>query len=147
MIVHDLDVPCRALTPFEANPPLIVNADAVLSAPITVQGFKAVARRNPQIVDLFGGVDGEQPRSRTGLNQIRQTLYKVTGKERGGALVGEAPDHNRETYRKTVRLSRPPRTASGPQAAFRLAPRVLLFSRVMTDPGAAERVAIQGLLV
>jgi hypothetical protein len=29
-----LAVPCRAFAPFEANPPLLVDADALLSAPI-----------------------------------------------------------------------------------------------------------------
>src|SRR5580700_4517479 len=54
VVVHDLDVPCGAVAPFEAYPPLIVDADAMFSASIAMQGLEAVAGRNPQIVELLG---------------------------------------------------------------------------------------------
>src|SRR5260370_23532161 len=57
VVVHDLDVPCRAVAPFEAYPPLIVDADAMFSAPIAVQGFEAVARRSPHVVEPLGRRD------------------------------------------------------------------------------------------
>src|ERR1700722_1393607 len=60
VVVDDFHVPCRAFAPFEANPPLIVDADTLLSAPVTVQSFEAIARRQAQIVELFSGVDGEK---------------------------------------------------------------------------------------
>ena len=80
MVVHDLDIPCRAFAPFEAYPPLIVDTDAVLSAPIAVQSFKAIARRNPQIVEPFSRVEGEKPASTPALNLIGQALNRVAGK-------------------------------------------------------------------
>ena len=46
----------------------------MLSTSIAVQGFEAVARRNPQIVELFGRVDGEELGSRPTLNLVRDTL-------------------------------------------------------------------------
>jgi hypothetical protein len=46
VIVHDLDIPRRSVPPFEANPPLIVDADAVLSAAAAVQSFKHVGRNS-----------------------------------------------------------------------------------------------------
>src|SRR5256885_994141 len=74
VIVHDRHIPRRALAPFKAYPPLIVDADAVLSAAVAVQSFKAIARRNPQIVELLGRVDGEELGSRPALDLVRQSL-------------------------------------------------------------------------
>src|SRR3954462_13295492 len=55
VIVHDLDAPGRSLAPFEAYPPLIVDANAGLpSRP--VQALEPIAGRHPQIVKLFGRV-------------------------------------------------------------------------------------------
>jgi hypothetical protein len=52
----------------------------MLSAPIAVQSFKAVARWNPQIVEPFGSVEGEKLGSTPPLNLIGQTLNRVAGK-------------------------------------------------------------------
>jgi hypothetical protein len=77
-----------------ATPPLIVDADAMLSAPIAVQRFKTVARRNEQIFNSFGRVDGEKLRSRPALNLARKNLDRIAGKRRSSAFVGEGPDHD-----------------------------------------------------
>jgi hypothetical protein len=105
VVVDDFHVPCRAFAPFEANPPLIVDADTLLSAPVTVQSFEAIARRQAQIVELYSGVDGEKLAPHAILNLIRQSLNDVAGKQRRRALVGEALDHSHRAYRKTVRSS------------------------------------------
>jgi hypothetical protein len=52
----------------------------MLSAPIAVQSFKAIARRNPQIVETFSRVDSEKLGSTPALNLIGQALNRVTGK-------------------------------------------------------------------
>src|SRR4051794_9012561 len=106
VIVRDLDVPCRSLAPFKTYPPLIVDADAVLSTPVAVQSFQPVTGRHPQIVELFGRVQGQELGSCTALNLVWQGLDRITGKQRGRALVGEALDHGCESYRETVRWSR-----------------------------------------
>ena len=93
MIVYDLDVPCRASAPFEAYPPLIIDADTVLSAPIAVQSFKAVAGRNPQIVELLGRVEGDKLGSAPALNLIGQIFDRIAGKKRCRSLIGEAFYH------------------------------------------------------
>jgi hypothetical protein len=106
VIVHDLHIPCRSLAPFEAYPPLIIDADAVLSTTVAMQSFEPIARRHPQIVELLGRVDGKQLGSCTALNLVRQRLDRITGKQRCRALVGEALDRGCGAYRKTVRSSR-----------------------------------------
>jgi hypothetical protein len=39
MIIHDFHIPSVAITPSEANPPLIVDANAVSAHPIAFQAF------------------------------------------------------------------------------------------------------------
>lgn len=52
----------------------------MLSAPIAVQSFKAIARRNPQIVGPFSRVEGEKFGSTPALNLVGQALNRVAGK-------------------------------------------------------------------
>ena len=47
VVVHEFNFPCCAVAPLEAEPPLIVNADAILTVSIAVQSFEAIARRDP----------------------------------------------------------------------------------------------------
>ncbi len=58
MVVYDFDVgrACGVLGPLEANPPLHVDADVVLSCPIAFEGLKAVAGEAPQILKTRRGV-------------------------------------------------------------------------------------------
>jgi hypothetical protein len=52
MIVGDFDVPCCAIPPRKAEPPLIVDADAALALTIPAQSLHTVAWRHAQIVEL-----------------------------------------------------------------------------------------------
>lgn len=56
MVVDDLDVPCSAFTPDEADPPLIVDADTRLSSAIAFERLQAIAGRNAQIIQRLSGV-------------------------------------------------------------------------------------------
>jgi hypothetical protein len=93
VVVHDLDFPCFTLAPPEADPPLIVDADAMLAASVTVQDFKAVTRRNPKVVKLLCRVDGKKFGSRTALDLVRNTPNHVASEEGDRTLVGETLDH------------------------------------------------------
>jgi hypothetical protein len=60
VVVGDLDV-CRACGgPGEADAPLVVDADAVLSSAATVQLLETVARWDSQIVDVLSGVEDQE---------------------------------------------------------------------------------------
>jgi hypothetical protein len=60
MIVPDLDVIGVAIFPFQANPPLIVDANAALSNPIATQRLEAVTRQIPSILQAGGVVENLQ---------------------------------------------------------------------------------------
>jgi hypothetical protein len=51
VVVHDLDLARARRRPAEADPELVVDADAVLAGSSPFQGFEPVARRDTQIVE------------------------------------------------------------------------------------------------
>ena len=50
MVIDDLNVVCVAIPPSEADPPLIVDPDAVLALAISLERFKPITGRRPKIV-------------------------------------------------------------------------------------------------
>jgi hypothetical protein len=52
VVVNDLDMGWALLGPYEADAPLVVNADGVLSSPISMKGFKPVRRRHAQVAQV-----------------------------------------------------------------------------------------------
>lgn len=56
MVVDDFDVRCVTIAPPEANPPLVVDSDCVLSFTAAFQRFQPVSRWNPQILQSAGPV-------------------------------------------------------------------------------------------
>jgi len=53
VIVSDLDVDRagRAFRPLKANPPLVIDADAVLALPIALQSFQPIARQSGEVFE------------------------------------------------------------------------------------------------
>ena len=53
MVIHDLNIFGSGLGPAEADPILIVDADAVLAVPVPFQRLEAVARWGTEIPEIF----------------------------------------------------------------------------------------------
>jgi hypothetical protein len=60
MVVHDLDVKRIAVLPSEADAPLIIDANTVLSSALPAQLLESVPWRDAQIIERLGGVDDDQ---------------------------------------------------------------------------------------
>lgn len=56
VIVNDFYVTRRSVIPHEADPPLIIDPNAVLPTSITFQFLQPIRRRSPQIVNHVGCV-------------------------------------------------------------------------------------------
>lgn len=56
MVVDDLDFRRPGCGPDEAHPPLVVHSDAMLSLPITLERFEAVARRRTKELQSLRGM-------------------------------------------------------------------------------------------
>jgi hypothetical protein len=49
MIIGDFNLECIAVTPYEADPELVVDPNAVLSGAVTLERFQAIAGKNRKI--------------------------------------------------------------------------------------------------
>ena len=87
MIISDFYVVGSIGLPDKADPPLIVDADAVLAFPVSRERFKAIAWGHPQILNILGGVQHAQLASRNGLN-----------------IAGEPADHTAVPNRFRLRI-------------------------------------------
>jgi len=94
MIVNDLDARWseRPARPLEANPPLIVNADAVLALAVTYQRFKTVSRQRGEIAHRGSRLHTIKFQARGPL-KARECLDSLTSGEFSGSLIPIADDH------------------------------------------------------
>lgn len=60
VVVNDLDVFGSCLSPAEADPPLLIDTNAVGTRAIAFQLLKPVARWNSQVTNSIGGVENEE---------------------------------------------------------------------------------------
>lgn len=91
MIVHNLHVMRLAIAPGEADPPLIVDPNAVLSHPEGLERFETVARRDPKIFEPPGRVKVKQLAARHTLDGPEARLGLIA-KERLGIPASEQSD-------------------------------------------------------
>ncbi len=95
MIIDDFDVPGFAISPYKADPPLIVDANAALASTVAVQRFETVPRGSTQIGKLLGCVDCKKLSAGSPLNLGRQIADGVSSKDRSRMLISKAPDHGK----------------------------------------------------
>jgi hypothetical protein len=60
VIIDDVDVVGVAVQPAEADAPLVVDAEAVLTFTVPAEGLEAVSRRYTEIVQGVGGVQVDE---------------------------------------------------------------------------------------
>jgi hypothetical protein len=84
VVVDDLDRVGMSVSPNEANPPLVVDADRMLSCALLLQRFEAIARRNAQVIEPAGIVqETELPQSHV-LNLQREPAAPPAGPDQFG---------------------------------------------------------------
>src|SRR5215210_6489022 len=60
VVVHDLDALRPSVGPGKADPPLVVDTDAVLASSVASECLQSVARRHTEIVEGHRGVEDRQ---------------------------------------------------------------------------------------
>jgi hypothetical protein len=98
MIISDLNVMGVAVSPGKANPPLIVDADAVLAFPVPYELFQAIARWSPQVLERFRRVHHDQFAQGETLQVRRELSRPVTLPDAFRILVAKASDHRWASY-------------------------------------------------
>lgn len=92
MVVGDFDT-VGAFVPDEADAPLVVYADAVLSFAVPRQFFEAVAWGDAQVVDVPSGVDELHLDPGLFGELVAEPLDEVEVEDRFGVAVLERVDH------------------------------------------------------
>jgi hypothetical protein len=93
VIIDDRHVVGVAIPPSETDPPLIVDANAVLPGPITAQLLQAVSGRDAKIIQDLRRVDRNKLPEHNPSQLGRVTADRLARKEALGITVAEALDH------------------------------------------------------
>jgi len=93
MIIHDFYIIGITIDPFEANPPLIVDPDAILPCPITAELLQPVCWRDAEIVQRDGIVEHAQLAVADLLDVLGQPGRAQAFEDAGGFLALEGFDH------------------------------------------------------
>jgi len=78
MIIHDFDLFRMTLPPHKADPPLVIDPQAVLSLAIPFQGVQPVGRGKPQVLQVNSGVECVQSHERSLLNVVWELPRELT---------------------------------------------------------------------
>ncbi len=93
VVVYDLHVVYVSLTPSEADPPLIIDADAALTGAVAGQFLQPVARRYSQIDNLFRRVQYQQFAECGALQCGRPPRDRFASKQALGVSAGKTANH------------------------------------------------------
>lgn len=58
MVIHKFNLVGAIFVPFETDPPLPVDSNAVLPVAVSAQGFKSITRQSGQIFETGGTIKG-----------------------------------------------------------------------------------------
>jgi hypothetical protein len=104
MVIHDLHVVGVALAPYEADAPLVVDSDAVLTLPVAFQRLQLVSgegRKRPEVRLRVQHVQLAKSRALDGL----ESPHSLPAKQPLGVGATEGPDHRRRVYRVTLNVN------------------------------------------
>jgi hypothetical protein len=92
VVIDDLDFVHTIVTPDEAQPPLIVDADAVLAPAVSLEQFKLVSGRYSQARQLGRSVQLHQLAPGNAFD-IAKPMHRPAVKQGLGIGAREGPDH------------------------------------------------------
>lgn len=93
MVIAEFDVVRSIGTPDEADPPLVVDTNAVLSGPVASEPLQSMARRASQVFQGVGCIQHEKLPVRLTLNLGSQPGNPLTFEDPPRHRVPKAADH------------------------------------------------------
>lgn len=95
MVVNDLHLLWSGVCPYEADAPLVIDSDAVLSGTITFQRLESVSWREPKILQRLGGANLTKLSQRRRLNPRVDRRHAFATPQSLGDLVAKRLDHEK----------------------------------------------------
>lgn len=96
MVIGKFNIEGVSIAEDEADAPLIVDANAMLSGPVVLQCLKMISWRGAQKFQFRRRIDQGQFRPRPPDDISRNALGENPGEEGRGAVVGECLDHEND---------------------------------------------------
>ena len=93
VVIHYLDFVGIAIVPLKANPVLIVDSNAMLTAPVTCQSLQPITRWNPQVVGVLRVIEYHQLSLRLSLYMGGELPNGASFRDCSGVPVFESLDH------------------------------------------------------
>src|SRR5882724_10541833 len=93
VIIYNFNIQGMTCIPLEADPPLLVDADAVLALPITLQRLKLVEHRDREILQIACSIQLLQFHQCTLLDVVRKLLRILPLPDLFGVLIPKGLDH------------------------------------------------------
>lgn len=97
MIINNLNIICVAVSPSEADTPLVIDPDTVLPFSLAAQALKLVPRRNEQVLKCFGAMQEIQLPPGYPLECLVPP-YKTVIEKRLGVFIVEGLYHLQVSY-------------------------------------------------
>ena len=93
MVVNDLHLLWPGVGPHEADPPLVVDPDAVLTNSVALESLEPVARRNTEILEHLSGSHLTKLAQRDPMDSRIHRTHAFTVPQPFGLLAPERSDH------------------------------------------------------
>jgi hypothetical protein len=93
MIIYNVYTVGVPISPFKADSPLVVDADAMLTFPLPCQFFQAIGRRNAKVLEREGPVQHTQLSQGDMLNILRKFMGTLARKNLLRFIGFERPNH------------------------------------------------------
>ncbi len=93
MVIYNLCLVRMTALPPRADAPLVVDSNAVLALPVSLEGLQVVAGRHSHLPHLGGRVEGEELPSRAPLNRRREPADQFSLEQPISLCARKAQNH------------------------------------------------------
>jgi len=101
VVIADLNIRRTNVRPDEADPVLVVDADAALPSSVAVQSLETIGRRHLEVFKPGGGIEHDQLSHRDTLNGL-EVPDPLTHKQAAGSNAAERDDGHEDLLRKNA---------------------------------------------
>jgi len=93
VVVNYLRLLWSGVRPYEADAPLVIDPDAVLTDAIAFQSFEPISGRNPQVIERSSGSQLAKLPQRRRMDPRIYGRHALTAPQSLGVFAPERPDH------------------------------------------------------
>jgi hypothetical protein len=97
VVVDQLDIFGASVSPFETDPPLLVDADAVQAGAVSFQFLESIAWRDLQVAEQLGSVENQELPEGNPLGSVVELAGSLPLPDPLGLPISERSDHSSDS--------------------------------------------------